>query len=1242
MTQIQASVIVNDKVDNKIEQKIKAIGNASITTAQQLSTLKKSINNISSRNITSFSTAVNSLSRTNLNSLRSQMQGLATTSNQLSNSFSSTALQAIKLQIAQTKLQIAQAKVIEQNNRTAQSAINLSNAQSKQAITTANLANAEKRAETATIRNNNAKIQGQIVSARYEVTQARLAQQLERTGQSAKSASVGLQTFIGIMATATGLISGVVGLAQMGDQYQMFINKLMLVSDSAETARNRLHTLTDVALNSYTGVDSVAQLYTRLDMALKQTGGSATEAIQITQTLSKTIALAGLTTAEANSALLQVSQAFNKGKLDGDEFRTVMETMPPLADAIARQFSKLNNGVTVTRGELLKLAPEGKITGEIMKQAVLEMSETVDQKFAQLTPTVGMHLQNLQTEAQMYFGAMFKDTGLAESFGNVLGFIANNLQGITQLAFAFGTAVTVAFAVKGLMAFRSMLTVINVELTKGVGLSQKLSLALRATPFGLLTTGLTAVLSVADTLFGLGIGKSLFPNFDQDKARMNDYINRLADINAQMELMSYTKLTQEQALLNQAMSQTTDKIRETENSVKSIEKRIAQKTQALEIATAQAKHYADQSRDITDMMGDWGANVNTLSDTLERKATIEREIVDLNAELANETRNLEQAQADSIELSKSELRLYEEKLERIENAKKAIEGKEKADINASKELQAQANIVANSADEYINLKNKVDELRKSLQSLLGLNADLAPTISKVGNQSVDEVTEKMASLIEKETAWRKKYAGASKDEQIEMDTEKQLSSQLENFRNDDGTLNKRGEQLLKDRIEADKLVKLRHEQDKKQADAERKSSNGARKKQQEIQRIREEYERYIAKLDDEAMLLQQGYTNYSKYNQLYDLRQKMQQKGLDLSNDQLEVIKAKIDANEKAKQLAKEINDIEENSLQKQREQLSLKLKAIEKANVSSADKRIATDEMLSGMGATASLNQGITGITEQYRLHYQMIDQMRISDQEKETARNTLLRQQNTDLFNQYITNMQQMGGMWEVTANTILAFEQGATQAISSVILGTKTISEAMRDLASTILTEVVNSIIKMGVRWAIEQATMMAIGKANNAVAQADAVATGATITSAMTPAATATAVATQGASVGAGMSALMGAFMAIPMLIGLAGKRRNGGTVNAGSLYQVGEGNAPEIYQSRSGRQYMIAGDNGRVFSNKQVMGAKGGNVVNVTQNVTINGNGQLDADTLNKMREQTRTLIYEVLVEENRDAGGMLA
>jgi hypothetical protein len=68
--------------------------------------------------------------------------------------------------------------------------------------------------------------------------------------------------------------------------------------------------------------------------------------------------------------------------------------------------------------------------------------------------------------------------------------------------------------------------------------------------------------------------------------------------------------------------------------------------------------------------------------------------------------------------------------------------------------------------------------------------------------------------------------------------------------------------------------------------------------------------------------------------------------------------------------------------------------------------------------------------------------------------------------------------------------------------------------------------------------------------------------------------------------------------------IAGKRKNGGPVSAGSMYQVGEGGMPEIYQASNGSQYMIPGDNGKVISNKDMQGGSGGGgvVINI-QNYT---------------------------------------
>ena len=1241
MTQIQASVNVEDKVDSKIEQKIKAIGVASVTTANQLNALKNAVSGLSSRNINGFSNAVASLGRTNFSGLASQMRQLAQVSSQLNGSFSQTALQATKLQIAQTKLQQEQTKSSILTVRLQREQQALSNAQNQGAISANNLANAQARANTAQIRSQIASTQAITATIRLQREQARLEQQLQRNSQASAQANIGLRQLVGTMFALSGAGATIIGIAQLGDQYQSMINKLTLVTNSAEEARNRLASLTDIAKSSYSDLQSTTQLYTRLDMALKQTGGSASEAMQVTQTLSKTVALAGLTTAESSSALLQISQAFNKGKLDGDEFRTVMETMPPLADALARKLG-------VTRGELLKLAPQGKITGEIMKQAVLEMAETVDQKFANLTPTVAMQLQNLQTEAQTYFGAMFKDTGLAETFGNAIKYIANNLELATKVAVAFGIAVAFSTGLKTLNSLITAVKSVRTAYTVATGIVGTFNAVVSATPIGWLIAGVSALAIGMDYLFDTGLGKSLFPSYDQDKAKVDDYISRLKDINTQMGLMSYTKLTQENALLNQAMEQNKTTISDTEQKLAKVNEKIAEQEKKYNNATATLERYKNNQLTEKDNYAiEQGIKLNELA--LQRQAEAQKRLIDLSAEQTNVQRDLDKANENNIELMKSKLYNEEQQLKKIDEAKKAIDGKKDSDVQASEELKTQKKIVEESKGKYEKLTQSVKDLRTQLQLLLGMNANLDPAINETGEQKTDQVKKEKIARIQKETQYLLDYSKASKEKQRSMEIEKQLSKDLEDFRNKDGTLNQEGKSLLDARVDAQKAVDARRKAD---AEAERNArkhakdaERDAKKREDERQKAIEKQEQYVGKLNDELALLKEGYQNYSKYNSLYALRLELQQKGVNLTDQEMSVIKGKIDAVEREKELAKEINTIEENSLARQQEQWRLKLDALSKANISQQDRQINVDNMVGSIGATYGVNQGIAEITAQYEAHYQRIQELRqqnyLNEEQAQMALQTLDSSYQDAIYNKRLENLHQMGGMYEVVATAFETFTQSATNNLMSVLNGTKSISDAMRDLASTILNSVVQSIIEMGVKWVAQQVMQMAFGNAMMATQLATSTAMAGAMAIAWATPATLVSLATQGANAIPAMSG-MTSTLTLAKTMAIAGARRNGGTVNAGDLYQVGEGNAPEIYQSRSGRQYMIAGDNGRVFSNKQVMGSGGGNMVHVTQNITINGNGQLDADTLNQFKEQTKTVIYEVLADEKRDAGGMLA
>nr|DAO20227.1 MAG TPA: tail length tape measure protein [Caudoviricetes sp.] len=208
-----------------------------------------------------------------------------------------------------------------------------------------------------------------------------------------------------------------------------------------------------------------------------------------------------------------------------------------------------------------------------------------------------------------------------------------------------------------------------------------------------------------------------------------------------------------------------------------------------------------------------------------------------------------------------------------------------------------------------------------------------------------------------------------------------------------------------------------------------------------------------------------------------------------------------------------------------------------------------------------------------------------------------------------------QRNAAMWEEWAQQNAATQAAAaafdslgsvaSNALTGIVTGSMSANDAMRSIGMTVLNSVINSFVQMGIEWvksAIlgQSATTAAVAASTTAqvagitTQTAASTAAAATTTAAWTPAAIMSSIASWGAAVAIGVGAMAG-------VMALAGKRKNGGPVSAGGMYQVGEGGMPEIYQASTGKQYMIPGDNGRVISNKEMNAGGGGGVVINIQN-----------------------------------------
>ncbi|MCL8152873.1 tail protein (tape measure) [Enterobacter roggenkampii] len=253
---------------------------------------------------------------------------------------------------------------------------------------------------------------------------------------------------------------------------------------------------------------------------------------------------------------------------------------------------------------------------------------------------------------------------------------------------------------------------------------------------------------------------------------------------------------------------------------------------------------------------------------------------------------------------------------------------------------------------------------------------------------------------------------------------------------------------------------------------------------------------------------------------------------------------------------------------------------------------------------------------------------------------------QRGLELMNAANTQYEQarIAAQWEIyrnqsTTNQLMAdavdsLQSGATNAITGLINGTQSLQESFANIGTTILNSVVGSLVQMGIEWAKSQLMGQAAATASLASTMAQAT----VAASAWAPAAMSASIATMGSAAAVGQTAYAGSLLAAKGMA-VAGAREHGGPVSANSMYRVGEGGKPEIYQANNGSQYMIPGDNGRVISNRD-MGGGGSDGGSFVQHIIfeINTTGGIDDATMAKMSQMMKQVSLNTIRDQQRPNG----
>lgn len=262
--------------------------------------------------------------------------------------------------------------------------------------------------------------------------QAITVQQERMVSQTAKSSAL-FARFASVTASALS-IHQVINYADSWTELQ---NRLKLVTESSVELNKATQAVYDIAQKTYQSLDATAQVYQRFADNADRLGLSQQKVAELTETVSKAVAISGASATAAQAALTQFGQALASGQLRGEELNSVMEQTPALAKAIA-------DGMGVSVGELRKKAQDGEMTIEKVIQALERAADSVDKKFATSVTTVSQGFTNLQSAMTKFIGEANQGTGATQLFTTGMTTLADNLSLVAKVV--EGIAVTALVA----------------------------------------------------------------------------------------------------------------------------------------------------------------------------------------------------------------------------------------------------------------------------------------------------------------------------------------------------------------------------------------------------------------------------------------------------------------------------------------------------------------------------------------------------------------------------------------------------------------------------------------------------------------------------------------------------------------------------------------------------------------------------------------------------------------------------
>ena len=1099
----------------------------------------------------------------------------------------------------------------------------------------------------------------------------RLEAGLNRTERS-------LSSIEGTMSSLTGVAKALIAalsVQQVGayaQAWQDLSNKLAnAVRDSVppfETLADVTERVFDISQKTRSGLDATATLYARLERSTRSYGVSVEDITKLTTIINQGFVVSGATAEEASNAIIQLAQGLASGALRGDEFNSVNEQGNRLMIALA-------DSMNVSIGALRNMAAEGKLTTDVIVNGLLSQGDKIGQEFAKTTATISQSLEIANNNITKFFGEnatvktgvkIFSDSviSLSENLdvlsttltivAGVMGaryvgaltmatsakiadiaasrqqvvaenqaaqaalVAANSAQrkaladkeaALSSLALAQaeynvakGSAAEM-LALEALIAAKTRATTVSLALAEAetvqAAASARAAAAARAASVGIgLARNALALIGgpAGAAMLAAGAIFYFWQKAQQAKEEAIAFADGLDKLNAAMNAMSNTQLR--------------GAIADANNSIRAQKEAVADLQSEVDSLRDRYQNFTPAAQKVAESMG--------------QGTDFARQQAEVSDELARKTRDLEAAKD---KLSRTEETASEATRTLTNNMLTAM-GVHDQLIEKSWSLEQVQGAVAKAFGETADEINRANQAGKSFDPKA---LQISPA-TKEGDKviaTLEEQNELLKIQDERERAIAKARMQAAKV----TDNQNQISA---------------AGRLAAENYDLEKSEEARKKAQQESEQQGKKSASSAESVAQKLANLKQQAELAAGSTQElsreQAMLnAEQSLGKGATQAQIAQARQYAAEKW-----DTANAIKAEAAAQKllpEARENASYKQDVDDLKTalaakkisQEQYDKTAERLEANHQANLA----KIRAQQVVTPQQSAKGEVDPVQRLANQHAQELALIQQFE--------SQKGQLNQRGLELTNAANRKYEQerIAAQWEIwrnqsitnqlMADAVDSLQSGATNAITGLINGTQSLQESFANIGTTIINSVVGSLVQMGIEWVKSQLMGQAAATASLASTMAQAT----VAASAWAPAAISASIATMGSAATVGQTAYAGSLLAAKGMA-IAGAREHGGPVSANSMYRVGEGGKPEIYQANNGSQYMIPGDNGRVISNRDMQGGgSGGSSFNPVMNLVINTTGGVGDEEIARLRKAWNNDMLKMMVDQSTRPGGLL-